>query len=167
MKRIIPIVMAVSTLINMSYGYEKIYDLPTKEQTITSGVTYQAINRFTMAGWVNINIMKVDLENDNVKVDLLTPANGMYNVDSVLNQAIANDAVAAVNGEFFTKVGNNAYSIGFSMKDEKIASSPYYGNNVKDTMATMLLDRKNNVLKRQSDYYLVERKNYCQWFHLC
>lgn len=146
MKKVIPFIIAVSTLVNMSYGYEKIYDLPTKEQTITSGVTYQAINRFTTAGWVNINIMKVDLDNDNVKVDLLTPANGMYNIDSVLNQATANNAVAAINAEFFTKVGSNAYSIGFSMKDEKVTSSPYYGNSTKDVMATMLIDKKNNVL---------------------
>lgn len=145
MKKVIPFIIAVSTLVNMSYGYEKIYDLPTKEQTITSGVTYQAINRFTTAGWVNINIMKVDLENDNVKVDLLTPENGMYNVDSVLSQATANNAVAAINAEFFTKVGSNAYSIGFSMKDEKVTSSPYYGNSTKDVMATMLIDKKNNV----------------------
>ena len=108
MKRAIPFIVAVSTLVSMSYGYEKIYDLPTKEQTITSGVTYRAVNRFTTDGWVNINIMKVDLDNDNVKVDLLTPANGMYNIDSVLNQATANNAVAAINGEFFTKVGSNA-----------------------------------------------------------
>lgn len=145
MKKVIPAIIAFSTLINMSYGYEKIYDLPTEEQTITSGVTYQSINRFTMTGWININIMKVDLDNDNVKVDLLTPKNGMYNVDSVLNQAIANNAVAAINGEFFTKVGSNAYSIGFSMKDEKVTSSPYYGNSKKNVMATMLVDKKDNV----------------------
>ena len=145
MKKIIPFMIAFGTLINISYGYEKIYDLPTKEQTITSGVTYQAINRFTTDGWVNINIMKVDLENDNVKVDLLTPAKGMYNVDSVLNQALSNNAVAAINGEFFTKVGNNAYSIGFSMKDEKVTSSPYYGNSQKNAMATMFIDKKENV----------------------
>lgn len=145
MKKAIPFIVAVSTLVSMSYGYEKIYDLPTKEQVITSGVTYQAINRFTTAGWVDINIMKIDLDNDNVKVDLLTPEKGMYNIDNVLNQAKANNAVAAVNGEFFTKVGNNAYSIGFSMKDEKVTSSPYYGNSSKDTIATMFIDKKDNV----------------------
>lgn len=145
MKKVIPFIIGFSTLISISYGYEKIYDLPTKEQTITSGVTYQAINRFTTAGWIDINIMKVDLENDNVKVDLLTPTNGMYNIDNVLNQATINNAVAAINGEFFTKVGNNAYSIGFSMKDENVTSSPYYGNSTKDTIATMLIDKKDNV----------------------
>jgi len=145
MKKFIPIVIAVSSLISMSYGYEKIYDLPSEEKTITSGVTYQTINRFTTTGWININLIKADLENDNVKVDLLTPSKGMYNVDTVLNQAIANNAVAAVNAEFFTKVGNNAYSIGFSMKDEKVTSSPYYGNITKDTIATMLIDGKNNI----------------------
>ena len=120
MKKIIPIVMAVSTLISMSYGYEKIYDLPSEEKTITSGVTYQTINRFTTSGWINVNVIKADLENDNVTVNILTPAKGMYNVDTVLNQALTNKAVAAVNAEFFTKVGSNAYPIGFSMKDEKI-----------------------------------------------
>ena len=135
MRKFISMVVAVSTFASVSLAYDKIYDLPSEEQIITSGVTYQAINRFTTNGWVNINVLTVDLENDNVKVDLLTPRNGMYNVDNVLNQAIANDAVAAVNAEFFNKVGSNAYSIGFSMIDEKVTSSPYYGNAKGDTMA--------------------------------
>ena len=93
MKKIIPIVMAFSALISISFGYEKIYDLPSEEKTITSGVTYQTINRFTTTGWININLIKADLENDNVKVDLLTPTKGMYNIDTVLNQAVTNNAV--------------------------------------------------------------------------
>lgn len=145
MKKIISAIIGATMFIGVSFGYVKIYDLPSEEVNITSGVTYRSVNRFTTTGWVNINIMKIDLKNDNVKIDLLTPKDGMYNIDSVLNQAIANNAVAAVNAEFFSKSGSNAYPIGFNMINGKVASSPYYGNSQKDTIATMTLDEDNNI----------------------
>jgi len=51
---------------NVSAG--TIYESKTKE-TVTSGVTLETITRFTDDGWQKINVLRVDLENPNVKVD--------------------------------------------------------------------------------------------------
>ena len=142
MKKIISVLLMLLLFINISFGYEKIYDLASDETQISSGVSYKSIKRFTTTGWVNINMLTVDLTDDYVKLDLLTPKNGMYNLDTVKNQATANNAVAAVNGEFFTWVGSNLGSpIGFSMSDGKIVSTPAYQNVTKDTLATFSLDK--------------------------
>jgi len=141
MKKFLSVVFMLVLLINISFGYEKIYDLTSDEKQISSGVLYKNIKRFTTSGWININMLTVDLTNDYVKLDLLTPVNGMYNLDTVMNQATNSGAVAAVNGEFFTWVGTNLGSpLGFSMKDGEIVSTPAYQNTTKDTLATFSLD---------------------------
>ena len=67
---------------SISFGYTKIYDLTT-ETPISSGVNLKNIRRFITGGWLNINILEVDLTDPYVKVDMLTPENGMYNIDLI------------------------------------------------------------------------------------
>ncbi|MBQ7667923.1 MAG: phosphodiester glycosidase family protein [Clostridia bacterium] len=142
MKKLLTIILMMLLLTSTSFGYVKIYDLVGEEQPISSGVTYKNIKRFTTTGWLNINVLKVDLTNQYVKLDMLTPKDGMYNLDTVMNQAKNAGAVAAVNGEFFTWVGTSLGSpIGFSMKDGEVVSTPAYQNEDKDTLATFSLNK--------------------------
>lgn len=141
MRKFCSVILMLLILTNISFGYEKIYDLTSGETQIASGVVYKSIKRFTTTGWVNINMIKVDLTDEYVKLDLLMPQNGMYNLDTVMNQATSSGAVAAVNGEFFTWVGTNLGSpLGFGMKDGEIISTPAYQNTTKDTLATFSLN---------------------------
>lgn len=141
MKKGLIIIFMLFMLLNISFGYEKIYDLTSDEKQIADGVSYKNIKRFTTTGWININMLTVDLTNEYIKLDLLTPSKGMYNLDTVKNQATSSNAVAAVNGEFFTWVNSKFGSpLGFSMKDGEIISTPAYQNVSKDTLATFSLD---------------------------
>lgn len=133
---------------NASFAYTKIYDMKSSEIPISSGVVYKNLKRLTTDGWLNINILKVDLDNEYVKLDLLTSSNGLSNLETVKNQAYENGAVAAINADFFSWYNgkSNGYPIGFMMKDSKIISSSYYKNAVSDTMASFLLDSDNSPL---------------------
>jgi len=132
---------------NTSFAYTKIYDMKSTEIPVSSGVTYRNLKRLTTEGWLNINILKVDLANKYIKLDMLTSAEGLYTLDTVKNQAIANDAVAAVNADFFSWDGKtNGYPVGFTMRDGKITSSAYYKNVTADTMASLLLTSNKSPL---------------------
>lgn len=65
---------------NVSAG--TIYESKTKE-TVTSGVTLETITRFTDDGWQKINVLRVDLENPNVKVDTLIDSESIKKLTNV------------------------------------------------------------------------------------
>ena len=88
-------------IFNTSFGYTKIYDMKSTETPVSSGVTYRNLKRLTTEGWLNINILKVDLTNKYVKLDMLTSDDGLYTLDTVKNHATNSNAVAAINAEPF------------------------------------------------------------------
>jgi len=146
-KLLIGILLGSVISFNTSFAYTKIYDMKSTEVPVSSGVTYRNLKRLTTEGWLNINILKVDLSNKYVKLDMLTSADGLYTLDTVKNQATINNAVAAVNADFFSWDGKaNGYPIGFTMKNGEITSSAYYKNSVADTMASLLLNSDKSPL---------------------
>lgn len=147
-KTILGIFISSLLLFNISFAYTKIYDMKSEEIPVSAGVTYKNLKRLTTTGWLNINILKVDLTNKYVNVDMLTSNNGLYNLQTVKEQATSQNAVAAINADFFSwDVGKtNGYPVGFTMKDGEVTSSAYYKNVTKDTMATFLLDKNNSPL---------------------
>jgi exopolysaccharide biosynthesis protein len=143
MKKIMILIISIWMISSISLGYVKIYDLKSEKIPISSGVTYQNIKRFTTMGWLNINVLEADLTDEYVKIDMLTPKDGIYNLTTVQDQATDNNAVAAVNGEFFSWISGETgkgYPIGFGMKNGEIISTPFYKNSVQDTMATFSLN---------------------------
>lgn len=148
MKKIIfGVLISGMLLINSSFAYTKIYDMKSSEKPISSGVTYKNLKRLTTTGWLNINILKVDLTDKYAKVGMMTSKDGLYNLKTVKDQANENNAVAAINADFFSWDGTGlGYPIGFTMKDGEVISSAYYKNATSDTMATFLLDSKNSPL---------------------
>jgi len=143
-KKILLTLITILMITSISFGYTKIYDFTT-ETPISSGVNLKNIRRFITGGWLNINILEVDLTDPYVKVDMLTPENGMYNIDTVYNQAVVAQAVGAVNADFFTWVNNskNGIPIGFGMKNGMITSSMYYKNKEANLMGTFVLSDTN------------------------
>jgi hypothetical protein len=82
-------------------GPSIIYKTSTKEN-ITSGVTRENIKRFTVDGWQNINVLRVNLSNSYIKVDTMSNSNSIMSLSTVKSLAQSRKAVAAVNGGFFT-----------------------------------------------------------------
>lgn len=126
---------------------ELIYEERTSEK-ISTGVTHESIKRFLTSGWLNINVITVDLKNPYVKLDLLTSPEGIGTLDNIKIMAESSKAVAGVNADFFDKITlpnktNLGYPLGFEMKAGEYVSSAYYNKNV---FATFSMDSLKNFL---------------------
>ena len=124
-----------------------IYQSSTKE-TVTSGATLEKITRFTTEGWLNINVLRVDLTNPNIKVDTLTNTNSVKSLASTKTLAQTNGALAAINGGFFNwiKGTSSAYPDGPVVEAGKIVSADNEYNRYSDSMGTFSINELNQVL---------------------
>ena len=114
------------------------------EERMTSGVILKNYDRFTEKGWLNINILEVDLEDDYTDIGLLNSADGLNTFQTVYQMASKEEnVVAAINGDFFNGTSVNGNTIGLSIKDGKLLTTTYYENEIKDTFASFILNEDN------------------------
>ncbi len=108
------------------------------QQILSRGVTEKNITYFTTDGFININVLDVDLSDNNTSISTIFNPSGFKDRMDVEDMANGNGAIAAVNGDFFdTKQG---FIVGASVKDGNLLTIPYYQGNY----ATFAID-KNNV----------------------
>ncbi|NJD01362.1 MAG: phosphodiester glycosidase family protein [Ruminiclostridium sp.] len=123
-----------------------IYQTSTK-QTITQGVTSENIVRFTTNGWLNINVMTVDLSNKYIKVNTITNPDSAGMLASTRTLAEKAGAVAAVNANFFTPAGGGSgYPIGPIIQAGEFVSVSSEHNEYNDSLATFSLTKLNEAL---------------------
>ncbi|MDI6602009.1 MAG: phosphodiester glycosidase family protein [Thermoanaerobacteraceae bacterium] len=79
----------------------------TQSEVLAEGITHTYIERFTTSGWLDINIIEVELNDKNVDLDALYGLEGLNQPSTVSSMAKEVGAVAAINGDFFdTKTGS-------------------------------------------------------------
>ena len=123
-----------------------IYQTSSK-QTITQGVTNENIVKFTTNGWLNINVMTVDLSNQYIKVDALTNTGSTGQLSSTRALAEKAGAVAAINASFFTPMGGGTgYPVGPVIQGGEFVSATSEHNKYSDTMASFSLTKMNEAL---------------------
>ena len=146
MKKKFFVALAAITLINkfsMAYALTTIAENITEER-MTSGVLLKNYDRFTEKGWLNVNILEVDLDNEYTDVGLLNSENGLNTFQTVYQMASKEEnIVAAINGDFFNGTSVNGNTIGLSIKDGKLLTTAYYENEVQDTFASFILGENN------------------------
>lgn len=108
------------------------YEIP-----LGQGMQLKKISQVYESGVQNINLVTVDLNNPNVKLDLI------FNPNEISKRAKLSDmlkrepnVVAAINADFFS-MANPSFSIGTMVKDGKQISTPHYQPN---QFATVLVD---------------------------
>lgn len=99
-----------------------VYDL-SKETRLSSGITYENIEKFTTQGWMNINVIRANLTDEYTKVAPVTSDKGVSNRTSLSSMLESAGAVAGVNGDFFY-MGDPTYTYGALIKDGKVITSP-------------------------------------------
>ena len=118
-------VLAAWLLIQSSttFAYTKIYTQESEVETYAEGVTYQNIQIFTNEGWINMNVMRVDLNQD-VKMSVLTDTY-LLNRDTLTNIVKKNNEnstiVGAINTDFFDS--NSSSAMGNIVIDSQIVST--------------------------------------------
>ena len=119
----------------------------SKTQIITSGVTHENIVRLTESGWLNINVLRVDLSNPYVSVDTLINKESVNKLTTTKTLASDYGAVAAVNAGFFNPLGGGTgYPDGPIVQSGKLISAWGEFNRYNDIMGSFSIDNLNNVL---------------------
>lgn len=117
-------------------------------ETVTSGATLEKIARFTTEGWLNINVLRVDLSNPNIKVDALADSSSIKNLSTTKALTQSKGAIAAINGGFFNwmKESGTAYADGPVVQSGKMLSADNEYNRYSDSMGTFSINNFNQAL---------------------
>ena len=114
-------------------------------EVISSGVVLNNYRRLIDNGWLNINVLKVDISNKYTNLDLLTSSNGVSSLQNVKSMASNYNSIAAINGDFFAASSGRGNSMGLAFSNGSLISSAYYGNKEKDEFASFVIDEDENV----------------------
>ena len=115
------------------------------EISLGEGVTLEKINELYSSGTQYINVVTIDLNNPDLKMELLFNQNGISKrgkLTDLVNQE--NGIIAAVNADFFS-MSENSFSIGAMAKNGKQLSNPHYKDNL---FATFLFNADNTAYIR-------------------
>lgn len=104
--------------------YEKV-----ESEKLSRGVIQKHIQRFTQNGWLNANVLYIDLTDETSKLDILQSSNGLSSKETLSSMAKKNqNVVGAINSDFFY-FSNPDSPMGMMIKDGKMISSPGLVNN--------------------------------------
>lgn len=101
-----------------------IYEYKNSEK-IYKGVEHTSIQRFYDSHSTKIDCLKVDLNEEHLKLELLKSSNGVDILETVPTLASKDNVIAATNLDFFSNhSGNKGFSLGLEIKDFNILQSP-------------------------------------------
>ena len=128
-------------------GFSTVFAMPTllHEDTtvkhLSSGVVHEHIKQFHAAGWWNINVLRVDLEDEYTTVDTIFNEKGIAGTETITNMIKDTDAVGAINADFFS-MGSPSFPLGAAISDGKIVSSPKYNDG--SNLPVFSIDKNKN-----------------------
>lgn len=135
--------------------YAAVLHKNTKEQTITNGVVHISEEILTDQGWQDINVLKINLENDAIQLKPIE-SKTLGERKNILQLAQDEGAIAAVNADFFDLGVTTGTSFGPVIKEGSLSHSynmHYSSLGPKKYMATFLMDESNNMMM---DYYGIQ-----------
>lgn len=146
MKKIL-LVLFLILIIGSTVNAVTLHEDVTSNQ-IATGTTLKKYVRFTDKGWLNIDILEIDLTDKYTDITLLTSSNGVGKTQNLKTMAtnITDNCIAAINGDFFSANAGKGHSMGLSINNNELISSSYYGNEETDSFATFFLDDEYNPL---------------------
>lgn len=140
---LIIVLAVISVTFNTAvFAAPQVIDQTVEKQNITSGVALEKYTRFTTSGWINSNVLRVDLKNENVRVDSLVNKSPVSGIKSVRYLADSAGALAAVNASFFDMTSGDAF--GSILSNGEYAMATAKENNTQT--AAFSLDNLNNAL---------------------
>ncbi|WP_422485122.1 phosphodiester glycosidase family protein [Gudongella sp. DL1XJH-153] len=98
--------------------HEKIQTTP-----VSSGVVHERIERFTLGGWYNINVLRIDLNDQYTSLGSLYHRDGLSSRTTVRGLVEQRNAVAGINGDFYN-ANPIPSSLGVLVDNGRVLSSP-------------------------------------------
>ncbi|MDW5300139.1 MAG: phosphodiester glycosidase family protein [Sedimentibacter sp.] len=129
----IALMLSVSAYANSLYT---VYDL-SEETRLSTGITYEKTEKYTSSGWMNINVIRVDLNDEYTEVNPIKNEGGVSNRTPLSSMIKSSGAVAAVNGDFFY-MGDPTYTYGALIADGNLITSPLPYSDGYPTVSRLL-----------------------------
>lgn len=108
---------------NITVNMPRIIYESKKVDHLSSGVTHENIRKFTTLGWWNINVIRIDMEDEYTELKGIFNEEGIHKRDKVSSMVDKHNAVAAVNGDYFN-YSPLPSSMGTLINDGEVISSP-------------------------------------------
>ena len=144
-KKIAAFSAALAILLS-SYAYGSsfytVHDL-SKETRLSTGITYEKIEKFTSIGWMNINVVRADLTDQYTQIKPINSAVGVSVRNTLSSMMMSSGASAAVNGDFFY-MGDPTYTYGPLIDNGNLITSPLPYSSGYPTVSR-LLDQNVNI----------------------
>lgn len=120
-------------ILTVTYG-AMLYEECVSEQVLTDGVIYKKLSRLYPAGWMDIYVLEIEPDNENVGFKILesTQELGLKHTVEVL--AKENNALAAVNADFFGS-GSPMSSMGQVARNGEMEAVQNYYNGSENRYA--------------------------------
>lgn len=113
-----------------------VFHQKVESQRLSRGVTQEHIQRFSKDGWLNANVLYVDLTDTSIGLDFLQSSNGLTTKETVSSMAKKKEnVIGAINADFFY-VQNPDSPMGVMIKDGKMISNPVMVNNFASLYVT-------------------------------
>lgn len=143
-------VLLIITFTANAFASGTFYEKVESEQ-LSMGVTQKQILRFTQDGWLNANVLYVDLDNQTTGLDFLQSSNGLTTKESLSSMASKkNNVIGAINADFFY-VQNPDSPMGIMVKDGQMISN----TNMVHNFASLYVTNQNSGF---ADYLTSEMK---------
>ena len=110
---------------------------------LSSGVTHEHIKQFHADGWWNINVLRVDLQDEYTTVDTIFNKKGIAGTETITNMMKDTNAIGAVNADFFS-MASPSFPLGPSISNGNMASSPKYNDG--KNLPVFSIDKNKNPL---------------------
>ncbi|KNF09683.1 exopolysaccharide biosynthesis protein [Gottschalkia purinilytica] len=128
------IVVGVSSLAICLCTFSNAFAYPTLlhenkiSKNLSSGVVHESIKQFHSNGWWNINILRVNLNDQYTKIGSLFSNKGVSHKEKVTDMMKESGAIAGINGDFFANE-HSSFPIGAVISDGKVVSTPAHHSN--------------------------------------
>lgn len=140
--------LLITMFLMITFCFSSVYAQTLYEQksteTVSQGVTRENIKRFLDNGWLNINILRIDLTDPYINVDTIFSKDGSCHRTPILQMTKDNGAISAVNGDFFApQPGTNlAHSMSPMVQNGQLITT-YEEEQSKNNFGVFGLTKRN------------------------
>ncbi len=163
------IVLIILFSSNIVFAQSWIYT-ESSETNIASGVTHQHILRFGEQGWQQINVVRVNLEDENNKLELIKSSNGVSSRETLSNMMNQLESpIAGINADYFYLTQPDS-PLGIMVKNSEMISSPVFDRPFSSLTVTYdgkadLANWKNYsyISTKSGNLFSIEAYNKISW----
>ena len=125
-----------------------IYKKNSKNQ-ISSGTYLSKYEILTDDGWVVAKVLEIDTSDEYTKLQILSSEEGVSKLSSTMAMTAYKNAIAGINGDFFSGKSGKGHSIGMFINDGTLMASISEENKVNQ-FSTLFISDENDIFM---DYF--------------